>query len=923
MLPVAEIKRHQNLRVDSERHKCRFATSNDTHAKMHPRQRSARESPSRRCNERFIVGQTTDDQRQDANSFRMNQPKTPNSSRTHQSFFARIRIRSLIARSLPVFLLTAWLIGPLALRAQNDAQLEPTPANDAATAEAVTTDEGPPEPAQPTTQQVKAAEAAAARKPQTVDRFALNEFIELYKRGDAESRKQLAGYLDASKLAGADQAKVGELAYKLAEFIDRRKLVNAELLALMETGEPQAEHCLLRGAPLVQADALATSQPTTTSAPAEPKPPEEICLIRFMKQADGLWRFGPDTVVRIPLLVVEASPKPPTGTDTTASTDGTKPVVTQPPPAGDKPAVVPERPPVPKEFATVQATMRTFFRTFDPKLADKFTPADCLNLADRALTPQDAWAKSLARGVKFVLDRSIFVQIASLPDNPDIPSPYFYTSVANKEGEEAGAIRFERMPDGRWLISDGTLDQLKDMIRAVFDEPPKVPTAQELSLFTMPEIYILVYVPDWATQLWWFLELWQWIGVLAIIVFGVLADRLARILLRGVSRMLFNRLSKHTSIELRQTSFRPIGIVLMGYVWLSLFPLLWTPAWFGTLLTTTSYLVMVLAAIWSTYRIIDIISSIASVVLDRRTSTFDDLLVPFLRKFLKIVVTIIGIVYFFGRIYPDDVDALLGGLGLGGLAFALAAQDTIKNVFGSITVMLDRPFEIGDWIKLEGVEGMVESVGFRSTRVRTFSNSLISVPNGKLIEAVVDNFGRRQYRRLSCKLNVTYSTTPEQLEAFCEGIRELIRRHPYTRKDLYHVYFNEFGAHSLDILVYMFFEAPDWATELRERHRLLTDILRLSKRIGVDFAFPTQTLHLHNADEAPPVDPHIPPRAANLAADIIGRSEAAAIAKITVPPPDSIQPVAIATDPQPVDEDYIKQRLGIVDEPPPEKKKGG
>ena len=834
------------------------------------------------------------------------------------------RLRN-VSRSVIVLLFAALLLSPLALRAQNPVPDSVLNANNGAPGSTATNDAAPSPVATtdqplPTTQQVKAAEVAAARKPQTVDRFALNEFIELYKRGDAEARKQLAGYLDASKLAGADQAKVGELAFKLAEFIDRRKLVNAELLALWESGEPQPERCLLRGPPLMQPDAPATSQPTTTSAPTEPKPPEEICLIRFMKQDDGLWRFGPDTVVRIPLLVAELATKAPAGADTKVVGDGTKASANPSPSTGEKAAAVPERPPVPKEFASVQATMRTFFRTYEAKSAGKYAPADCLNLSDRALTSQDAGAKFLARGVRFVLDRSIFVQISSLPEDPNLVSPYFFTSVADNDGEEAGAIRFERMPDGRWLIADSTIDQLKDMIRAVWNKPPVVPNAPALSLWTMPEIYLLVFVPDWATPYWWFLEIWQWIGILTVLIIGVLADRLARILLGGMSRVLFNRLSKHTSIEVRQTSFRPIGIVLMGYVWLTLFPFLWLPPWFGTLLTTTSYFVMVLAAIWSTYRIIDIITSIMSVILDRRTSTFDDLLVPFLRKFLKIVVTIIGIVYFFGRIYPDDVDALLGGLGLGGLAFALAAQDTIKNVFGSITVMLDRPFEIGDWIKLEGVEGSVEAVGFRSTRVRTFANSLVSVPNGKLIEAVVDNFGRRQYRRLSCKLNVTYSTTPEQLESFCEGIRELIRRHPYTRKDMYHVYFNEFGAHSLDILLYCFFEAPDWATELRERHRLLTDILRLSKRVGVEFAFPTQTLHLHDASKAPVNDPNCPARAANLAADIIGRSEAAAITKISVPPPDTIAPVTILTDPQPVDEDYIKQRLGIVDEPPAEKK---
>ena len=98
-------------------------------------------------------------------------------------------------------------------------------------------------------------------------------------------------------------------------------------------------------------------------------------------------------------------------------------------------------------------------------------------------------------------------------------------------------------------------------------------------------------------------------------------------------------------------------------------------------------------------------------------------------------------------------------------------------------------------------------------------------------------------------LSVTYDTPPEKIDAFCEGIRELIRLHPYTRKDYYHVYFNDFGASSLDILLYTFFEVPDWSTELRERHRLFVDIVRLARKLGVEFAFPTQTVWLERTDE--------------------------------------------------------------------------
>jgi MscS family membrane protein len=104
--------------------------------------------------------------------------------------------------------------------------------------------------------------------------------------------------------------------------------------------------------------------------------------------------------------------------------------------------------------------------------------------------------------------------------------------------------------------------------------------------------------------------------------------------------------------------------------------------------------------------------------------------------------------------------------------------------------------------------------------------------------------GQRRYRRLKCNVSLTYDTPPDKIEAFCEGVREIIRLHPYMRKDYFHVYLNALGASSLDVLVYVFWETPDWSTELRERQRFLLDILRLAKTQQIDMAFPTQTLHL-------------------------------------------------------------------------------
>jgi MscS family membrane protein len=130
----------------------------------------------------------------------------------------------------------------------------------------------------------------------------------------------------------------------------------------------------------------------------------------------------------------------------------------------------------------------------------------------------------------------------------------------------------------------------------------------------------------------------------------------------------------------------------------------------------------------------------------------------------------------------------------------------------------------------------------------------VTVPNSQLTTAVVDNLGKRSYRRIKTMLGLQYDSTPDQIDAFCEGVRELLRRHPYTRKDYYHVYLNQFSGSSLDVLLYCFLECPDWSVELRERHRLFIDILKLADKLGVSFAYPTRTLHMFQEEGSPKFD---------------------------------------------------------------------
>ncbi len=190
--------------------------------------------------------------------------------------------------------------------------------------------------------------------------------------------------------------------------------------------------------------------------------------------------------------------------------------------------------------------------------------------------------------------------------------------------------------------------------------------------------------------------------------------------------------------------------------------------------------------VWAAYRLVDLASIHLLERARRSKNKLDDALVPLIPKTFKIFVTVVGVIFVADN-RNIDISSLLAGLGLGGLAFALAAKDMVQNLFGSITVLMDQTFLVGDWVVIGDVEGTVERIGFRSTRIRTFYNSVVGVPNSQLITASVDNMGRRRYRRMSTKLGLTYDTPPERIEAFCEGVRELVLRHPYMRKDYVHI----------------------------------------------------------------------------------------------------------------------------------------
>ena len=198
-----------------------------------------------------------------------------------------------------------------------------------------------------------------------------------------------------------------------------------------------------------------------------------------------------------------------------------------------------------------------------------------------------------------------------------------------------------------------------------------------------------------------------------------------------------------------------------------------------------------------------------------------------------------------------NVVSLLTGVGLGGLAFALAAKDTAANFFGSLVIFMDRPFKTGDWVVINERSGIVTEIGFRSTRIRTFYGSVITIPNADMANSVIDNMGMRKHRRIDLTLSIEYGTPTEKIEAFIQAILQILKSYDKVMDDDCLVNFLNFGAASLDIRLYFFVDVHELGVEWTLRQNINLDIIRAAEELGIGFAFPTQTLHIETFHRNP------------------------------------------------------------------------
>ncbi len=257
--------------------------------------------------------------------------------------------------------------------------------------------------------------------------------------------------------------------------------------------------------------------------------------------------------------------------------------------------------------------------------------------------------------------------------------------------------------------------------------------------------------------------------------------------------------------------------------------------------------ILAIAAAYGLYRLVDVIEYYLNRLVGKTETKLDDMLVPIVRKALRITIAIIAVLLISENILGANVKSLLLSAGVGGIAVALAAKDTIANFFGSITIFTDRPFQMGELVKINEHLGPVEEVGFRSTRIRTLQGHLVTIPNSVITNSCVENIGRRPFIRRTSNITVTYDSGHTKAKKAVEIIKEVLADVPQLNTDPERpprVYFSDFNDWSLNIYMSYWVKPPDYWLYHQVSEQVNFEIMKRFEAEQIEFAFPTQTLYV-------------------------------------------------------------------------------
>jgi len=340
--------------------------------------------------------------------------------------------------------------------------------------------------------------------------------------------------------------------------------------------------------------------------------------------------------------------------------------------------------------------------------------------------------------------------------------------------------------------------------------------------------------------------LWRWMTFCGIVLLALAIGKVGRLLLEQWSAREERREHPTICVLLRALARPAVLLAFSIGLWLCLAGnVLLLPTGLRSVAETVVAILITVSIGYTFYSLVDVVDHYLHSFAGRTASKVDDILLPLVGKSVRVTILVLVVVQVFQTVSDRPLTSILAGLGVGGLAVALAGQDTIRNFFGSLVIVGDKPFEIGDRIVVEGNDGPVESVGFRSTRIRTLEGHLVTIPNAEMVNKVVCNIGKRPYIRRVSNITITYDTPPEKVDRAVDILKDILRDHEGMHPDLPpRVFFSEFNDCSLNILMMYWYHPPDYWPYMSFTEKVNREILRRFNAEGIEFAFPSQTVYL-------------------------------------------------------------------------------
>jgi MscS family membrane protein len=531
--------------------------------------------------------------------------------------------------------------------------------------------------------------------------------------------------------------------------------------------------------------------------------------IEILRQPDGCWRFSAATVGQVPAYFDKLAAKERRDRERT------------------------------NELDSARDTMVTFLTAL--ARGDEEVAAQCLDLDDYPASARADLGPVLAAKLKFIIDRIGRVYPQEIPDEAEGPRYVFFRS-------ELGRIAIARTTDGPrkglWLFTAETVQRIEPMFRAMLGQPVHESVRGDEgesagpTFWDTPGIWLRLRLPAWAQFRVAGLDAYHWVGLVLALLLSWVASRLVLAPVHRAAGWLLRKGGSTLSTEYVARHLQPLTWVTAVWFLFRALVLLDLPtAVLADTLPLQKFLMAFLVG-WLALRLTDLVTAVCTnSELLRPHRSLSDMVVPVSTRAVKGALVLLVMTYFVYQLgQGESLAHFLTGLGVAGLAASLAAQDALKNFFGTLLLIGERSFKLGDRIIVNSQEGVVEQVGFRSTSLRTGDGSLLTVPNATIANAPIDNRGARAFRRYHTTFVVGYDTPIDHLTGFRDALRSYLRDQPQVSRDKLDVYLNGLKDNGVELSVSLQLETANDAEEKELRDQITCAILQLAETLGASIA---------------------------------------------------------------------------------------